>query len=621
MNRAVRLILTLPAVIAAQTPKTLPLQLVDTTKPDTTFTWSQLRAQHATLAVWNGESTKRQFGAGVTRFPEDASDGKQGEIQILVTSGGSVPPRSIAVLQFSAQEPAEPGEYTGFLILSDPAGRLAPVKRQIHISVPGPDPLVSKLTATLTREVPGTSWFCSREIDLPIRDAAARNGHRRLIGALRGSLGGWTLVRGDGSGKIAVDAPPRAGTYDGDVKLTSDSKTAVTLTVVVQDFVAWPVAAILAGVGLALLVKRYLGVTRVVWGLREQDAEAGEQYRYAQRIFEEAARGRSFAGDSIRTAVEEKRNAIEKAINDIASSWSTAIEPTDAHFMAATAGLKDLFGSIAIWRRIADALGTLAVALDDVRSTAQNMVVEPAEASKTPVFLAAGRALLDAKPDLSLEGLATLSENVASVATLAKSWPGVAQNLSDMTEEFQDLVLPPDASGEATTKYENVLDAIRTTWRALLAVQSKADLDGLSGFGNRMGQTRVALDQVEAVLRPRSKGMAQVPKRFAQAIRSLAVPDESTAAAGQEDEVAIGDGRKVELLRRAIKAGDTGAVLFSILLATLTGLSSLYLGKPFGSFADYVALFLWAAGTKATLDILAGILDKLSMVQRLSPGR
>ena len=50
----------------------------------------------------------------------------------------------------------------------------------------------------------------------------------------------------------------------------------------------------------------------------------------------------------------------------------------------------------------------------------------------------------------------------------------------------------------------------------------------------------------------------------------------------------------------------------AVLIAILTGLNSYYFSQPFGTLKDYVGLFLWAAGTKATLDILGAVLDKLA---------
>jgi hypothetical protein len=611
MSRAVGFLLSISVAFAAD-PKPLPLQFVDTAKNDTTFTWPQIDAGTANLPVWNGESTPRKFEATVTPF---LADRKPGSITVKVMPvNGSVKQRSLFQLQFSVSPDPAPGEYTGFLILSDPAKKLTALKRQIHISIPNPDPLVSKLTATFTRVLPWSQSFLSRDIELPVHPGPALNGPPRVIGALHGSQGGWTLVRWNNA-RLEIDPPPQAGTYDGDVRLTDDAKNAVTLSVMVQDCVIWPIVTILLGIGLAFLAKRYIGVTRVVWGLRQQAAEAGEQYKTAQGIFASGARGRTFAGDSIQNAVGTKRTEIEAAIERLAGSWSTSIEPANTDFVAATGGLKDLSAAVSIWSGLANVLRSLEVALDQLRAGVQRLKVHPASASKVPAFLPVARALLEPDADILLANVATLNENAAANTALTKAWLSAADDLSGMTEELEGLMLPEKPSQDQTTKYTAAETALERAWRELLAVGSKADLDGVTGIGHSMGQARNALDEIKQLLRQAKTLPPQVGGiYFSGALR------DDLEKGGEGGEVRLSDGRKVELLRRAIKAGDTGAVLFSTFLALLTGLNTLYFGKPFGTVQDYVSVFLWAAATKATLDIIAGILDKLSVVARLNVG-
>jgi hypothetical protein len=73
------------------------------------------------------------------------------------------------------------------------------------------------------------------------------------------------------------------------------------------------------------------------------------------------------------------------------------------------------------------------------------------------------------------------------------------------------------------------------------------------------------------------------------------------------------DKRRAAFLARAIREGDIATALFAVVIAELIGLNTKYLGfKSFGSFKDYIDLFVWGAGTKATLDILTVLLDKVS---------
>jgi hypothetical protein len=73
------------------------------------------------------------------------------------------------------------------------------------------------------------------------------------------------------------------------------------------------------------------------------------------------------------------------------------------------------------------------------------------------------------------------------------------------------------------------------------------------------------------------------------------------------------DRRRAEVLQQSIGRGDFGASAFAFVIALLTGLNQFYLGtKPFGTVADYVTVFLWAAGTKVALDMLLTVVDKLN---------
>ncbi len=70
------------------------------------------------------------------------------------------------------------------------------------------------------------------------------------------------------------------------------------------------------------------------------------------------------------------------------------------------------------------------------------------------------------------------------------------------------------------------------------------------------------------------------------------------------------DTQRAELLEQTIDRWDKLSVLLAFLIAVITGLNSNYWGKPFGTFQDYAVLFLWAAGTKVGVDIIAAVTDK-----------
>jgi hypothetical protein len=75
----------------------------------------------------------------------------------------------------------------------------------------------------------------------------------------------------------------------------------------------------------------------------------------------------------------------------------------------------------------------------------------------------------------------------------------------------------------------------------------------------------------------------------------------------------VTDKRRKVFLVRAIREGDIAVAIFAVVIAELIGLNTKYLGfKPFGTVKDYIDLFVWGAGTKATLDIVTTLLDRVS---------
>lgn len=65
-------------------------------------------------------------------------------------------------------------------------------------------------------------------------------------------------------------------------------------------------------------------------------------------------------------------------------------------------------------------------------------------------------------------------------------------------------------------------------------------------------------------------------------------------------------------LLHKIQFGDLLLSLIALLLATLTGLLYLYIGKPFGSLAEYIGAFIWGFGIDNSVRGFAAVLQKIS---------
>ena len=99
--------------------------------------------------------------------------------------------------------------------------------------------------------------------------------------------------------------------------------------------------------------------------------------------------------------------------------------------------------------------------------------------------------------------------------------------------------------------------------------------------------------------------VAALTRGQASLLETLVMPAAVSALPASDD-------RRAQLLHQAIDLGNTASTFFAFVIALLTGLSLKYFGQPFGTIQDYVGLFLWAAGTKATLDIITAVVGRFS---------
>jgi hypothetical protein len=76
------------------------------------------------------------------------------------------------------------------------------------------------------------------------------------------------------------------------------------------------------------------------------------------------------------------------------------------------------------------------------------------------------------------------------------------------------------------------------------------------------------------------------------------------------------NGSMVDILTKQIAAVDRQISLFTIVLASLTGILALYFtGRPFGSLADYLGAFIWGFGLDAGVKGLSAVRTKLGLIQ------
>ena len=605
-------------------PTALSLAVVDTSKGAVSFTWTQLLQSTARVLISNTGNDPEKVNARLTIFyrdpPADSSEASSpAELTLTPTPPEiEIPPGATQIFAVSADEKAIPGNYSGFLVIADSSAKpLKSVTIQIHITVEGPQPLVSKLTVKLLRLIPAVPWYWSRELTVPLRDNAQnRVKDGTVIGVVRSDNEGWVPVRWKGiasgapdEAKLEVDPPPAARKYDGDLKLAGPGTPAnLTLTVLIQDCVFWPICVLALGTWMAFWVKRYLGVLRVTWTLRAREAELGGAYRNSQEQFAASAQEQPFAADSMKDDLAIRRQALLDKIASLERSHVvTQIGSDNTDYQAAVKDLQDLLDGIAAWGALGANLSGLAQSLDEIRTSIDGAdIVPPADTPTLPAFVEPASQLVKASP-IEVKDVVELRKTVAQFTTVAKRWLSDRSDAASLTSDYRALRAAfPTGPGAAPGSIPDRLDALRdqlvALWVHLQEVEAQEDLKGID---SDLDSARTALQQIKATL----------PQVLA-AKRLLGITEESTQFLADLDTLTEGtppanaDRRRELLFHARIQQGDLASTLFAGVVALLTGLSANYLGKPFGSLADYVNLFLWAAGTKASLDILSAVWDR-----------
>jgi hypothetical protein len=608
-------------------PEKLPLSLVDANKPSATFSWAQLIGGNAIIPVWNGTKDSLQVSAHLSPLQRDPVGDTPSAVNLAI----SVSPSSIDVPEYgvrrflltaSISTPPLPGSYTGFLFVLDAKGKSEPFSQQIRLLVPGPQPLLAKLSVIVWRLGPWIPWQSCREFDVPLKDRTSTNVQSGLLlGAVRDDAGDRAAVRWKnqqpttGGPTLVVDYPPSAGKYDGDLTWGEGSdKATMSLNVVVKDLPILPIATIVVGTLLALQVKRYLGVFRVTWGLREREAQLGDAFQKSQTAFVRAAEGQPFGGYSIAQTVAEGRRTVLTLISKLESGWATSVGDKNQDYQSALSKLQALSSAISAWGGFGDKLQVLFEALTTVQQSSTGNQWEPGVPKVgPPAFYDPARQLLIGGQVATLDDFATLRQKVDEQTAIASLWPQVRKQVSDYTADFRSLAERADLSEDQKAQIKAFRAQLVTLWTNLWAVDGHStQLDSV--VNTDLPRVRDGVAQLKDSIAPGPQTALPITNVVLATASAAPISVLSWFRTTADLDLPANDQRRAEMLEQAITRGDVQATVFAGAIALLTGLNTYYLGKPFGTLQDYIGLFLWAAGTKVALDILTAVWDKFVSV-------
>lgn len=574
------------------------------------FDWSVLKAGRATVSVLN----KSGDTVNVTAPPVPMSCPSPCTNQSFAVTPPSASIGSYRTAVFTVTVPADalPGDYSGTFSLVGDSKTTAPFLQPVWVK-----PAVSKVAAALYRDSP-----CGRCFSSP--DAMVA-GSGPGTGALVSDNGNAVLAHWKQTAegmRLQFDGPPAAGVYKGDMPWGPPSaKTSVAVTLTVSDLVVYPLIVILLGTTLAYLVKRYLGVSRITLDLRRRDAELGELWQRNRRLFLSTVRHPPLSGYSLAADITAKRTQIHDALKNIDRQWLlSSLDDKDADYQTALTNITALQTAIAAWPDFGSALIKLAGVLRNARDTIQVAdLVPPDPRLAVPAFAKVARSLL-AGSEITTDVFLTSRQSVTDETTFTINWIAAYNLLKNTTGRFRDID-PRSLSDPQKAIQQAIEPRLVSAWKHLFDAVKQADLDAVVASGSDGDAAEVAVRQLEDQIAV-SMDRLRMPSRIVTF--GLAGPlfsrlpdlDLDTTTSPQP---AVDDRARARMLRDRIRRDDVLSFFFAVAIAVLTGLNTYYLALPFGSLKDYVGLFLWAAATKATLDILSAVLDKMAPLQTAPP--
>jgi hypothetical protein len=539
------------AMAAAKSPA-CSVEPVDARGGTFTFSWEQVLQGDAFISLRNNGGKSQSVTVGLAGVPKSKLGPPLAALSIEPDAGvtkdkhGKFSVPQHGALLFNLKEAGTApsfvppsGSYATQLLLGSPCDAPPSKPTSITITVGKVQPAIAKLALMVSRPNPWTkSW--TTNVDAPVKPGTALpdlSSGSRAVGILQRDSGGlatvtWTATKDDGNQKypeatLSVADLSGAGSYSGSIVLADEKQgydgkpsAPLDLTILVKDDWWWPAGMIFVSVLIAFLVKRYLGVQRLVWNMGLEEASLGKEYQEAQRKFIAATTGQPYGEYSILEDFGKQRQKVLDLIAKVEQAWGITSIDDNRDYKNASALLLALHHQLTAWGDLGDELSRLAEALHAVQDGGQHWNAPEIDAAE---------ALLT-RQTINLERIDALSTEVLQAT----------QNLNGL------MLAQTDAVGRNLVKT-------------------------IFGLGFRTA-------------RPHSK-------------RSPKVSDEG----------------RVAFFSRAIREGDIAIAVFALLIAELIGLNTKYLGfKAFGTVKDYVDLFVWGAGTKATIDIVTVLLDKVS---------
>lgn len=557
---------------------------------------------------------------------------------VTIAAGGS----TTLVLKAISAPSKGTATYQGSLAAYSDSGRVG--RRDVSIAVvkPAPDavPLVENQSVTQHRFDLTDHWAVWHKFDwtdhwavwVPVKLEPGQKpslSKGQSVGALTGE-GGTTPVTYDGRAKKLTDStsllqlhikPIGAGTYTGKLDLTPNDKDtgALTLTLTSKHFILLAIACIVAGILLALIAQHLNGFTLARARLRNRVRNTTNTLEDARAELTKGAGSKKWGDFDIKDLVVLQRDLLRQ-IDDRTGQAIIQIDQKIVDDL--NAKIDALETKIDVLRSVAaDALELEnALSLLNAKRPADLPRLRGSDANSTqPRMVEAAHVLLQGEL-LTADDLKARIARIPEMTTTVQDLTFTEAELAHFWRLRKELssALATGDHRAAVEKMTTTLEGVRHgLWDAVDADELKA----VKGELDDASQQIVALwpflpspappmlmDYVEKpfLLRSRPRSVSTEARVPLAPPAEVGAPTETVALVAPE--LSAADAK--EQIERA-RNSQLLVIGVSFLVALLTGLSALYIGKAWGTTWDYVWAIAWGLATQTAILTIAGAIDGL----------
>lgn len=401
--------------------------------------------------------------------------------------------------------------------------------------------------------------------------------------------------------RLSFKSDACCGKFKGKInKEVGTEKDDVEVNVLVSHHWLYPLLALIAGVGLAFYFKeRYVSVTRPLFLLEERRAQIEEDFLRAQAAFQKKHRGETYARYSVASVFNQKLAAALAEVNALRDrSFSTLDAEAMKKAQASLDELKALADEWAAFPARMAALKSAHLALVINSSTRRPPVAEP---PKTPTIYRAAAALLNGGGEMTAAQLKEVGSEAVALSGRLLHWKAFNDKAADIWDDIHETEPPHRLKKIAEEKQERLTalnDQLANLWYDLWARADYQNEEMLSGLADAEKEAQLLGQHFVKAGPEAPTGTAD--DRSLRTRRKL--PTLSADGAGATPS------QRIWLYRLQRHVLDWLFLIVSVAIAVYTGFSQLYVGQAFGTWQDYVKIFLWGFGAQTTLTaVLTGL--------------